>query len=1240
MNSEYLGLIEDYHVLELIGEGSFGKVFKGRKKFTGEIVAMKFISKANRSEKELRSLQREIDIMRGLKHKNIVSLLDSFETPKEVCVVIEHAEGELFQVLEDDGKLPLDQVQLITSQLVEALYYLHSHRILHRDMKPQNILLTKDKTVKLCDFGFARAMSIQTLVLTSIKGTPLYMSPELVEEKPYDHTADLWSLGCILYELFLGYPPFYTNSIFQLVTLIRKDPVKWPDNMDETFKLNLWKMATFHRRFSQKLRRKQKSQETLKYVKDTNAACISITGHEHITISKKRLKGKSWVQRLNEHQKEGEKKKKVQKEEPKEEPEAEKITSLSTHSINKDFDKEAAYLEQAHDVKRKEQELDEDTLPKEVDINLLFSQSEKFKTSEEVSEVDGFMSSRVICNCLQETLVKSSAEALNGIMEGGSEVRVSFGIIKNCMETKCKISTKMSFLSETRCCELVTKFLVNAASMKDQRNERWFYSCLLDALELTCLIIGQCSGELDNNKRKSTIDHFSTIILAFKLCLFHREDKDSKMKIVFLQTATLVISSLRGSCSKSILLNALSSGFITSLIDCGTASAKHPTVSSLSIKASDEILSLCSSSQKAVSNAVKQIEAHMGSERDCRNWLTHQLLRDFTGTEAFDSIYNVLFFIYRHSSGDLIVQGVFDSLPILMKKGDKSLEDALFLIANCYGRVNNDIERIEPLINCLKTLFLETSNQTLKTQSALLLLMVQSQANLDEITTNKSFQNTLSKGLIQASNKDNLNLERIPLGHGACDGYVGLLTVFCRKNITSVSQYGSMNVTSSLNMILHTFLNAESKAASKKLDPGNFNWDYLSPYGLSLAINLYFRICCEVPGCTLRLDNTELDVHLLSAICYMTSVEFVKEYSQRIEAFENTRLKSYVDKSEDWTLVLAKIICVPFSVESTGHVIEEVLSCLFNGEIINNITGLVSEFPESKNVEFFVGLICHLGLIENSFAQQFFQLLETDDKVRSFFAKLIQSASDVHLLRDILALFCHFVRSSPANHASVLSSIQTKQENFDSFFNLLFNEDRLVTSRACTLIGNILVHTDVLQPFLSERIVVQIIRMALSDNIAEKKAGTLTLGNILYQKNNLHKAIKPAIPKLSELLFDPVSKIRYNTVALFGNIARKSNVLLRDLIAARIPDSLLQLILSDLDPDVKNASIWALRILCRDLECKKILVSLDMKKKLAAVTKHSTSLSLDSASDLDTDQLKPETIYNCQKILEKIQPES
>ncbi|XP_061753593.1 serine/threonine-protein kinase 36 isoform X3 [Nerophis ophidion] len=226
--------MDSYHVLELVGEGSFGRVHKGMKKFLGQVVALKFMPKMGRSKKELQSLKKEIDIMTNLQHPNIVKLFDSFETDTEVVVVTEYAEGQLFQIIEDDGSLPESQVRDIACQLVSALYYLHSRRILHRDMKPQNILFDKNGVVKLCDFGFARAMSVSTMVLTSIKGTPLYMSPELVAEKPYDHTADLWSLGCILYELHTGAPPFYTNSIFHLVQLIVKDPIKWPDTMSST----------------------------------------------------------------------------------------------------------------------------------------------------------------------------------------------------------------------------------------------------------------------------------------------------------------------------------------------------------------------------------------------------------------------------------------------------------------------------------------------------------------------------------------------------------------------------------------------------------------------------------------------------------------------------------------------------------------------------------------------------------------------------------------------------------------------------------------------------------------------------------------------------------------------------------------------------------------------------------------------------------------------------------------------
>ncbi|OAD52304.1 Serine/threonine-protein kinase 36 [Eufriesea mexicana] len=228
--------MEKYEVLRQVGEGSFGQVYKAKKRSDGEIVAFKVIRKRGRSLKELKSLRQECEIQRHLHHPNIIQMLDSFETENEIVVVTEYADKELYEILGKAGRLSEQRAQVIACDLVSALYYLHSNRVLHRDLKPQNVLLESNGVAKLCDFGFARSMSTGTHVLTSIKGTPLYMAPELIEERPYDHNADLWSLGCIVYELVVGSPPFQTTSILHLVRLIRFEAIKWPDYISQNCK--------------------------------------------------------------------------------------------------------------------------------------------------------------------------------------------------------------------------------------------------------------------------------------------------------------------------------------------------------------------------------------------------------------------------------------------------------------------------------------------------------------------------------------------------------------------------------------------------------------------------------------------------------------------------------------------------------------------------------------------------------------------------------------------------------------------------------------------------------------------------------------------------------------------------------------------------------------------------------------------------------------------------------------------
>ncbi|XP_019545610.2 serine/threonine-protein kinase fused [Aedes albopictus] len=241
--------MDKYAISNLVGEGSFGKVYKAIDKQSKTTVALKIISKRGRSGRELKGLRGECEIQRNLQHPNIIRMVDSFETENEIIAVTEFAKTDLHSELRD-GSLGEPKTQKITYDLVSALYYLHSHRILHRDLKPQNILLDRNKTAKLCDFGFARNMTMGTHVLTSIKGTPLYMAPELLEAKPYDHNADLWSLGCIIYEMLAGEPPFSSTSMIHLVKLIRNQYIKWPSFLTSnciSFVQGLLERDTSHR---------------------------------------------------------------------------------------------------------------------------------------------------------------------------------------------------------------------------------------------------------------------------------------------------------------------------------------------------------------------------------------------------------------------------------------------------------------------------------------------------------------------------------------------------------------------------------------------------------------------------------------------------------------------------------------------------------------------------------------------------------------------------------------------------------------------------------------------------------------------------------------------------------------------------------------------------------------------------------------------------------------------------------
>ena len=147
-----------YKKIAFVGEGSFSRVYKVRDKRSAETKALKCIQKAGKSEVEIEKLMGEITILQSLSHRNIIRIVEWFDNGAEICVVTEFASnGELFGI---NRKLSEPDIKVIAAQLVSALQFLHTKRIIHRDIKPQNVLLSESNEIKLCDFGFVYIPSL------------------------------------------------------------------------------------------------------------------------------------------------------------------------------------------------------------------------------------------------------------------------------------------------------------------------------------------------------------------------------------------------------------------------------------------------------------------------------------------------------------------------------------------------------------------------------------------------------------------------------------------------------------------------------------------------------------------------------------------------------------------------------------------------------------------------------------------------------------------------------------------------------------------------------------------------------------------------------------------------------------------------------------------------------------------------------------------------------------------------
>ncbi|XP_020484926.2 MAP/microtubule affinity-regulating kinase 4 isoform X3 [Labrus bergylta] len=209
--------IGNYRLLKTIGKGNFAKVKLARHVLTGKEVAIKIIDKTQLNPTSLQKLFREVRIMKGLNHPNIVQLFEVIETDKTLYLIMEYASGgEVFDYLVSHGRMKEVEARAKFRQIVSAVHYCHTKNIVHRDLKAENLLLDADANIKIADFGFSNEFTLGNK-LDTFCGSPPYAAPELFQGKKYDGPeVDVWSLGVILYTLVSGSLPFDGQNLKEL----------------------------------------------------------------------------------------------------------------------------------------------------------------------------------------------------------------------------------------------------------------------------------------------------------------------------------------------------------------------------------------------------------------------------------------------------------------------------------------------------------------------------------------------------------------------------------------------------------------------------------------------------------------------------------------------------------------------------------------------------------------------------------------------------------------------------------------------------------------------------------------------------------------------------------------------------------------------------------------------------------------------------------------------------------------
>jgi len=217
--------VGEYRLIDLLGAGGMGEVYRAVHPKLGRVVAVKVLAHPGADTGFVERFLNEARIQAELQHPNIVTLYDFIERDGRPCIVMEYVDGQSLdqRIRACPCGLPLSEAIFIFRAVVEAIAYVHSRGVIHRDIKPNNVKISAKDEVKLLDFGVAKAAHSPHLTMTGkVIGTMQYLAPEQIKGRPADVRTDLWALGVLLYEMVTGRSPFEADTLGQVCERIGK----------------------------------------------------------------------------------------------------------------------------------------------------------------------------------------------------------------------------------------------------------------------------------------------------------------------------------------------------------------------------------------------------------------------------------------------------------------------------------------------------------------------------------------------------------------------------------------------------------------------------------------------------------------------------------------------------------------------------------------------------------------------------------------------------------------------------------------------------------------------------------------------------------------------------------------------------------------------------------------------------------------------------------------------------------